>query len=114
MARTRQIDIVAASEAIAEVLRANAAESERLRHVAPASVQAMVKAGLWRILTPRTHGGDEVGLRAQVESLMIVAANDPAAGWVQMVSNAHVWMVGNFPLECQEEVFADGPDCRVP
>ena len=41
---------------------------------------------------------------------MLVAANDPAAGWVQMVSNAHVWMVGNFPMACQEEVFAAGPD----
>ena len=107
-------DLVAATEAITGVLRANAAESERLRQLAPASVEAMAEAGLWRILTPRTHGGAEAGLRAQVDTTMIVAANDPAAGWVQMVSNAHVWMVGNFPLECQVEVFAAGPDCRIP
>lgn len=74
----------------------------------------MAEAGLWRILTPRTYGGDEAGLRAQIDTVMVVAAADPAAGWVQMVSNAHVWMVGNFPVECQEEVFAAGPDCRIP
>lgn len=96
------------------MLRANAAESERLRHIAPASVAAMSDAGLWRILTPRTHGGAEAGLRAQVDTTMLVAAHDPAAGWVQMVSNAHAWMVGSFPMECQEEVFAGGPDGRVP
>ncbi len=74
----------------------------------------MHDAGLWRLLTPAAHGGTEAGLRAQVDTLFIVAAADPAAGWVQMVSNAHVWMVGNFSAQCQEEVFADGPDARVP
>jgi alkylation response protein AidB-like acyl-CoA dehydrogenase len=71
-------------------------------------------AGLWRILTPRTYGGWEAGLRAQVEALFVTAAADPAAGWVQMVSNAHCWMVGSFPVPCQEEVFAAGADIRIP
>lgn len=111
---SRRAGLVTAAESIVDVLRANASESEHLRHVAPASVEAMTGAGLWRILTPRTHGGDEAGLRAQVDTAAVVAAADPAAGWVQMVSNAHVWMVGNFPPACQAEVFADGPDVRVP
>ncbi len=103
-----------AAASIVDVLRANAAESERLRHVAPDSVRAMENAGLWRLLTPAAVGGDEAGLRAQVDSLFLVAAVDPAAGWVQMVSNAHTWIVGNFPEACMREVFADGPDIRVP
>src|SRR6476659_4605944 len=111
---SRPTGFLAATEQIIDVLHANAAESERLRHVAPVSVAAMTDAGLWRLLTPRTHGGAEAGLRTQVDTTMVVAAHDPAAGWVQMVSNAHVWMVGNFPLECQHEVFATGPDVRVP
>ncbi|MDH4145896.1 MAG: acyl-CoA dehydrogenase family protein [Acidimicrobiia bacterium] len=107
-------DLVAAVEAIGELIAANAAESERLRRVAPATVEAMAGAGLWRILTPRAHGGLEAGLRAQVDTARLVAGGDPAAAWVQMVSNAHVWMAGNFPAECQAEVFAAGPDGRIP
>ena len=107
-------DLIADTEAIVDLLRANAAESERERRVAPASVAAMAEVGLWRILTPRTHGGAEAGLRAQVDTARIVATADPAAGWVQMVCNAHVWMVSSFPAQCQQEVFAAGPDCRVP
>lgn len=107
-------DLVSAAESIVDVLHANAEESEVGRRVAAASVRAMEEAGLWRILTARTHGGSEAGLRAQVDTLLVVAAADPAAGWVQMVSNAHAWMVGSFPVEGQEEVFADGPDTRVP
>lgn len=109
-----QSELLAATEKIADGLRANASESEKLRMLAPESVELMDEAGLWRILTPRDHGGSEAGLRAQVDSALIVAAADPAAGWVQMVSNAHVWMVGSFPAECQQEVFGAGPDVRVP
>ena len=108
---TRPVD---AAGAISDVLRSNAAESERLRRVAPESVRVMEEAGLWRLLTPASRGGAEAGMRAQVESLFVVAAADPSAGWVQMVSNAHAWMVGNFPERCQAEVFAGGPDIRLP
>lgn len=99
---------------IAPLLAEHAAQSDSARQVAPASVEAMTAAGMWRILTPRTHGGWEAGLCAQIETLLVVAEADPAAGWVQMVLNAHAWLVGNFPTECQDEVFATGPDTRVP
>jgi alkylation response protein AidB-like acyl-CoA dehydrogenase len=69
---------------------------------------------MFRILTPRTHGGSEAGLRAQVDALAAVSAVHPSAGWVQLVSNAHVWMVGSFPPGLQDEVFTAGPDVRVP
>lgn len=105
---------VEAARAIAGLLETNAPESERLRQVAPQSVAAMASAGLWRLLTARSLGGSEAGLRAYVDTLFIVGAADPAAGWVLMVSNAHAWMVGNFSERCQHEVFADGPDCCVP
>ncbi len=103
-----------AATSIVGVLRANASESERLRRLAPQSVRAMTDAGLWRLLTPVALGGAEAGVRAQVDSLFVVAAADPAAGWVQMVSNAHAWMVGNFPDRCGREVFAGGADVCVP
>lgn len=103
-----------AATSIAEVLRENAAVSERLRQLAPESVKAMEDAGLWRILTPASVGGAEAGLRAQVDALFVVAEADPAAGWVQMVSNAHTWIVGSFPETCMREVFAEGPDIRIP
>ena len=108
------IDPVTAAAAISEVLRSNAAESERLRQVAPESVHAMEEAGLWRVLVPASHGGAEAGLRPLIDTLFVVAAADPAAGWVQMVSNAHAWIVGNFPDRCRAEVFADGPDRCIP
>lgn len=112
--RQTSAELVTAAEEIAGLLAADAGESEELRRLPAATVEMMREAGMWRILTPSTHGGAEAGLRAQVDTLLVVAAADPAAGWVQMVSNAHVWMAGSFPSECQEEVFVGGPDVRVP
>ena len=107
-------EILAAVAGIAERVAANAAASERARRLEPDSVDAMAEAGLWRVLTPRTYGGWEAGLRAQVDSTALLARADPAAGWVQMVCNAHAWAVGSFPVAGQDEVFATGPDVRVP
>ena len=106
--------LVAQSEAIASTLTAHGSEAETLRRLPDASVAAMADAGLWRILTPRTFGGWEAGLRAQVETLLVTAAAESAAGWVQMVINAHAWIVGSFSVECQEEVWAGGPNTRFP
>jgi alkylation response protein AidB-like acyl-CoA dehydrogenase len=106
--------LVDAARSIAATVAAHAAECEHDRRLTTATVDAMAGAGLWGILTPRTYGGSEAGLRAQLETLFVVAGAYSAAGWVQMVSNAHCWMAGNFPVPCQDEVFAAGPDVRVP
>lgn len=106
--------LVEAALAITDILDAEAALSDTQRSVSTTSIDAMTDAGLWRILTPRTFGGWEAGLRAQVETLFVTAAADSAAGWVQMVINAHAWIVANFEPACQDEVFAGGPDTRVP
>lgn len=106
--------LVAAARAIAGELTAAAGQAELDRRLPDRSVAALGAAGLWRILTPRTFGGWEAGLRAQVDTLAVTAAADPAAGWVQMVINAHAWIVASFEPACQEEVFAGGPDTRIP
>ncbi len=105
---------LAMTDQLRELLRRNAGVSEEMRMVAPDSVEAMRSAGLWAILTPAAWGGSEAGLRAQVDSLFEVAAVDSAAGWVQMVSNAHAWVVGNFPEECQREVFGESANIVIP
>jgi alkylation response protein AidB-like acyl-CoA dehydrogenase len=104
---------IAAAVNLTTELRTRAGESEQCRRLADESIAAMTKAGLFRILTPTAHGGSEAGLSAQVETLLVVSAADSAAGWVQLVSNAHAWMVGNFDPTCQEAVFA-GPSEVIP
>lgn len=102
------------SDELMGLLSKNAPTSEHDRRVAVESIHAMRDAGLFRILTPRTYGGSEAGLRAQVDTLGAVATADFAAAWVQAVSNSHAGIIGSFPDECQEEVFKNGPDGLFP
>jgi alkylation response protein AidB-like acyl-CoA dehydrogenase len=105
---------LAGAEAIVERLAANAAASESARSLAPDSVEAIRQAGLWRLLTPRRWGGFEADLRTQVAASAILTRGDPAAGWLLVVINAHAFVLGSFPEECQREVYGPNPDVRIP
>jgi len=75
-------DILAAAEDIVPSLAAHAAASEKSRSLAPESVLAMERAGLWRLLTPKRWGGLEADFRTQVAASAILTKGDPAAGWL--------------------------------
>jgi alkylation response protein AidB-like acyl-CoA dehydrogenase len=107
-------EIVRLGRDLAPVVARGAEQSEQQRRLCDESVAAMEKAGLWRIFTPRIYGGWEAGLSAQVEAVIELSAAYPAAGWVLMVTNAHSFIVANFPVTCQDEVFEGGPDVRIP
>jgi alkylation response protein AidB-like acyl-CoA dehydrogenase len=107
-------EIVRRARALRPVLEAGAGRSERERRLCDESVDAIAAAGLWRIFTPRLYGGWEAGLSAQVDAVIELSAAYPAAGWVLMVTNAHSFMIGNFPVACQDEVFSNDSDARIP
>jgi alkylation response protein AidB-like acyl-CoA dehydrogenase len=106
--------LVAATVAIAPAVEAAGPASEAARRVAPEAVEAMTDAGIWRILRPERYGGFEAGLRAQLDTSTVMARAYPAAGWVQLVLGAHIWVLGAFPSDCQDEVFGEDPDVRIP
>jgi alkylation response protein AidB-like acyl-CoA dehydrogenase len=107
-------EILAATEDIVPSLAAHAAASEKRRSLAPESVLAMERAGLWRLLTPKRWGGLEADFRTQVVASAILTKGDPAAGWLLVVINAHAFVLPSFPPKCQEEVFGPNPDARIP
>lgn len=106
--------MVAAAVAIAPAVEAAGPASEVARRLAPEAVDAMTDAGIWRILRPERYGGFEAGLRAQLDTSTVIARAYPAAGWIQLVLGAHIWVLGAFPPDCQDEVFGEDPDVRIP
>jgi alkylation response protein AidB-like acyl-CoA dehydrogenase len=107
-------EILARCREIVPLLAASAAESERDRSLAPRSVAAMERIGLWRLLTPKRWGGLEADFRTQVAASATLVEGDSAAGWVLLVINAHAFVLASFPPECQEEVFGPDPNVRIP
>lgn len=94
--------------AVAPALAANARACVEARRVVPASMKAMVEAGLFRICQPARVGGYELDLRIQYDTVTALSEICASSGWIVMVMGAHHFCLGAWPERGQEEVFGDG------
>ena len=105
--------LIAAARALAPAARDDAESAERARRLSPRVYAAMRDAGFLRILLPRRFGGYELDLETAVSVILELSAACGSTGWVASCGISHQWMVAQFPLACQEEIWADGPDKLV-
>src|SRR5579871_2054249 len=98
-------EAVARARALAPGFRARAPESEALRQLPRASVEELFTAGLFDIALPQRWGGPELGPDVWLNVIAEIAAACGSTGWVFGVLLGHVWLVSQFPLEAQREVF---------
>jgi alkylation response protein AidB-like acyl-CoA dehydrogenase len=106
-------ELVDRARALAPLLRKNAAASEANRRVEEETIQAMKKAGLMRVCTPKRYGGWEMNTRAMLEVSSAIAEGDGAAAWVANLNNVCCWLTSLFSRKAQDEVFGDDPDTCV-
>ncbi|HXL64948.1 MAG TPA: acyl-CoA dehydrogenase family protein [Xanthobacteraceae bacterium] len=106
-------DLVTRARELAPLLRKNAAASEANRRVEEETIQAMRKAGLMRVATPKRYGGWEMNTRAMLEVGSAIAEADGGAAWVANLNNVCCWLTSLFPVRAQDEVFGSDPDTCV-
>jgi alkylation response protein AidB-like acyl-CoA dehydrogenase len=94
------------------LLRANAAWTEQNRRLHPESIEALADAGIFRMRVPARYGGYESDTQTLVDVGTELGRGDGSTSWVASVYWIPGWMVGLFPDEVQDEVFAT-PDVRV-
>ncbi|HTN83118.1 MAG TPA: acyl-CoA dehydrogenase family protein [Sorangium sp.] len=100
---------LAAVERVRAVALAHAEESERLRTLAPAVVDALQSSGLFAVAAPRVVGGAESDPLTQLEVFEAMARADASAGWSLMISALLAALAGGtLPDEGARQVFA-GP-----
>jgi alkylation response protein AidB-like acyl-CoA dehydrogenase len=104
--------LVERTREVLPVLAANAAKTEELRRAAPASIEALTDAGVFRMTVAKHYGGYESDLLTQYEVLSAISSACPSTGWVTTILTAMLWNMGMFPDEAQDEVFAD-PEARI-
>jgi len=100
-------EALAAAAAIAPRVRARARQTEADRLVPRETIDEMAAAGLFGIITPRVFGGSELGISALVEVTTELASACGSTGWVYGVLAGHSWLLNLFPVEAQQEIFAD-------
>ena len=98
---------------LADQLRGQAEEAERIGRLTDDSVKLMKAAGVIRLLQPKSHGGLEVHPREFAETVMATAALDPAAGWIVGVVGVHPYQLAYADPKVPNEVWADDVDTWV-
>ena len=108
----KRAHLLAAVEAIRDVVAAGAEEGERLRTLPPATVRALADSGLFALKVPESLGGAEADPITQLEVLEALTHIDASAGWCLMVATTAVGLPAGFlPDEAIATILAGG---RVP
>jgi alkylation response protein AidB-like acyl-CoA dehydrogenase len=97
---------------IVPVLRANARRGEQQRRLADEVVDAMIGAGVLRMLVPAYYGGYESDMQTIVDVGIQLGRGDGSPAFCATAWWAQCWAVAHFPDSVQDEVFAD-PDVRI-
>ncbi len=107
MVEKKPADPLARARDLAEAITAAADEAERLRRLPPALVERLHEARLFRMLYPRSLGGDEVEPGLYVLAVAEVARADGSAGWCVSIANSTGLFAPYLSLGAARRVFGD-------
>ena len=106
-------EAVRRARALAPTIAERARRAEQERRVPRESIDAIVAAGLGRILQPRRWGGYEVSHDAAFDVAVEISAACGSTGWCASLLNIHDWWLAAFPDEAQHDVWRDTPDVNL-
>jgi len=95
------------ARALKPKLRERVAETEQRRHLPPENVADILESGLYGLMTPKRFGGSQLGPETMIDVTIELASACPSTGWVHMLWTAHMWMLAQFPLSAQEELWSN-------
>jgi alkylation response protein AidB-like acyl-CoA dehydrogenase len=95
----------------AEEIAPHAHEIEAGRRLPPAVVDALVRAGVFKLLVPRAYGGAEASLATLVAVLDEIARADGSAGWCAMIGASSGLMAGFLSDDMARTVY--GPEDAI-
>ena len=101
--------LLSVAEDLGPLIRDHAGEAEQNRRLSPAVAEALVDAGLYRLLLPRSLGGLEVDPVTCSEIVERIAGYDSAAGWSLQAGNVGAYWAARLPAEGTEEIYGHTP-----
>ena len=106
-------DMIARAREIAPALRQRAAETERLRHIHPDTIDDLRRTRLMRIVQPARVGGLELDLGLFVDIGEVLGAACGSTAWVWTNYAIHDWMLAMFPPAGQDAVWDEDTDAII-
>ncbi len=101
------IDPVAGARLLGPAIAAASDEIERTRRLPPALLSALHDARLFRLLLPRSVGGEEVTPGIYMESVEEVARHDASVAWNLFVGNSSALVGAYIALDIAREIWRD-------
>lgn len=99
-------DLVARARAIVPALKAASDEAEANRRLTDETFAIIKEAGGHRVMQPAMFGGAEEHFSVMIDIITTMAMGCTSAAWVAAQYTSHNVLLGDWPLECQEEVWA--------
>src|SRR6201984_740574 len=106
-------EILARIRALTASIRDGAAAAEEARTVRRETIDALVSAGITRILVPPRFGGYGLGLDTWFEVVREIAKADASHAWCAGLMIHHPHYISQFAEDAQQAVWADGPDVPI-
>ena len=98
------------ARAISPMIRERADAQEKNRRVDDEVMRAMCAADIHRVLQPKRYGGYELDYGFLVDLCWEWGAQCASTAWVTSLLCAHQWLLGQFPIEAQDDVWRADPD----
>ncbi|HXN85411.1 MAG TPA: acyl-CoA dehydrogenase family protein [Candidatus Binataceae bacterium] len=105
--------LLTAVRELAPRISARSVEIESARRMPPDLLAELIAAGLFRMLTPRSHGGMEIDFLTSMEIIETIAAADGATGWTVMIGSETPQLLALLPRHRFDQLYADSPDLIV-
>ena len=101
-------DCIARAAALAPRIAAAAGEIEAAHELPPALVAALHDAGLFRMLLPRSIGGEELPPRIFVQAIEEIAKADASTAWCVAQISGACTIAASLDRDVAREIFAPG------
>jgi alkylation response protein AidB-like acyl-CoA dehydrogenase len=98
---------LARAEALAPMIAARVDDIDRDRRLPDDVVEAFKERGMFRLLTPRSLGGEELDWPLYLDVVRTIAAADGSAGWCFNQGTVFATTAGRAPRSLAEEVWGD-------
>lgn len=101
--------IVSAALALAPRARELADETERGRRLPLELVESFTKSGIFRMLVPKSLGGEEVEISVMIGAIEALSRGDGSAGWCAMIGATSGVTAAYLPVDHAREIYGRDP-----
>ena len=113
MTATAQSPFIDAARDLGPLIRASAEDIERARRLPLPLVEAMAKAGLFRLWVPRALSGEETDPITLVRVVEEISRADGAAGWCMAIGGEYGVFGGYLQADAAREIYGSDPLVRT-